>query len=111
MLSSPQPNFPVLDPHSGEFLGVATNQSVAKAMRDGYWNKYISEIMQHARNIPKIALNAPLLEAQDKLVSASAQVVAVYDGLHFKGLISSSDIYRAFELLSQSGHPLRGMTA
>jgi Zn-dependent protease/predicted transcriptional regulator len=104
MLSSPQPNYPVLDPDSGELIGVATNSSVAQAMQAGEWNKYVTEVMQHARSIPKIALNAPLVEAQDKLASASAQVVAVYDGLHFKGLISANDIYRVFQLVSKSGY-------
>ena len=104
MLSNPQPNYPVLDPDSGELMGVATNSSVAKAMQAGEWNKYVTDVMQHARSIPKIALNAPLVEAQDKLASASAQVVAVYDGLHFKGLISANDIYRVFQLLSKSGY-------
>ena len=34
---------------------------------------------------------------------ASSQVVAVYDGLHFRGLLTANDIYRVFRFLSQSG--------
>jgi Zn-dependent protease/predicted transcriptional regulator len=104
MLRSPQPNYPVLDPDNGDLMGVATHQSVSQAMQDGHWNRYITEIMQQARNIPRVSLNTPLLEAQDKLVAASAQVVAVYDGLHFKGLISANDIYRVFQFLSQNDY-------
>lgn len=107
MLGNPQPNFAVLDPYNGEFLGVASGAGVAQAMQRGEWHKRITEIMQHARNIPRIALNAPLDEVQDLLASASGQVVAVYDGLHFRGLITASDIYRVFRFLSQGGYAAR----
>ncbi len=107
MLGSPFPNYAVLDPHSGELLGVATHQAVAQAMQDGDWNLNITEIMHHARNIPRVTLHAPLLEVQDKLTSASSHVVAVYDGLHFKGLVSANDIYRVFQFLSQGGYAQR----
>jgi stage IV sporulation protein FB len=102
MLNSAQPNFAVLDPYNGEFLGVATSAGVAQAMQRGEWHQRITEIMHHARSIPKIALNAPLDEVQDLLSGASNPVVAVYDGLHFRGLITANDIYRVFRFLSQS---------
>jgi stage IV sporulation protein FB len=103
MISHPQPTFAVLDPDSGQFLGVATSGSVSLAMQKGQWHTRITEIMHHAKNIPTIALNATLDEVQDKLVGASTQVVAVYDGLHFRGVISANDVYRVFRFLSQSG--------
>jgi Zn-dependent protease len=103
MLTNPQPNFAVLDPYNGEFLGVATSRSVAQAMQRGEWHHYITEVMHHARNIPKIALNAPLAEVHDLLAGASHQVVAVYDGLHFRGLLTLQDISRVFYFLSRSG--------
>jgi Zn-dependent protease/CBS domain-containing protein len=108
MISHPQPNFAVLDPDSGQFLGVATSGSVSVAMQKGQWHKRITEIMHQAKHIPTIALTATLDEVQDKLAGASGQVVAVYDGFHFRGLISGNDIYRVFQFLSQSGtHPRR----
>lgn len=103
MLHSPQPHFAVLDPDSGQLLGVATSSGVAEAMQNGQWHNCITEIMQHARHVPTIALNASLDEAQDKLAGASSQVLAVYDGLHFRGLITANDIYRVFRFLSQNG--------
>lgn len=103
MLSNPQRNFAVLDSVSGQFLGVATSSGISQAMQQGQWHKHIIEIMQQARNIPRITLNAPLDEVQDKLASASSQVVAVYDGLHFRGLLTANDIYRVFRFLSQNG--------
>ena len=103
MLANPQPHFAVLDPDNGEFLGVATGQNVAAAMQQGLWHRRITDIMHHAQNIPRIALNTSLMEAQDKLAATSSQVVAVYDDLHFKGVITANDIYRIFRLMSQSG--------
>jgi stage IV sporulation protein FB len=104
MLSNPYPIFPVLNPDDGDLLGVASSSSVAQAMQEGHWYKNITEIMHPARLIPKISLNTPLIEAQEKLTGASSQVVAVYDGLHYKGLITANDIYRVFRFFSQSGY-------
>jgi len=103
LLSTPQANFAVLDSYNGEFLGVATSAGVAQAMQRGEWHRRITEIMQHARNIPRIALSAPLDEVHDLLAGASHQMVAVYDGLHFRGLITASDLQRVFYFLTRSG--------
>lgn len=107
MLSRPQPNYAVLDPVSGQLLGVATSQGVSEAMQRGQWHKQITDVMHHAKHIPTIALTATLDEVQDKLADASSQFVAVYDGLNFKGVITNNDIYRVFRFMSQGGHPLR----
>lgn len=53
--------------------------------------------MHQAKHIPTIALSATLDEVQDKLTEASTQFVAVYDGLHFKGVLTANDIYRVFD--------------
>lgn len=103
MIGVRRPDFAVLDPVSGQLLGVATRGNVAQAMERGLWSQRVSEIMQHARNIPTVALNAPLDEVQDKLTQTSSRIAAVYDGLHFHGLITLDDIYRAFRRLSQNG--------
>jgi Zn-dependent protease len=103
MMTSRQPDFPVLDPFTGQLLGVASHQSVAQAMEQGRWRSRIAEIMQQARTVPTIALTASLDEVQDKLAQTSSRVAAVYDGLHFRGLISMEDVYRVFEFLSRSG--------
>jgi CBS domain containing-hemolysin-like protein len=107
MLRTPQPDYAILDPDNGELMGVASSSSVAQAMEQGRWQQRITEIMQHARNIPRIALNAPLDEVQEKLAGASSQVAAVYDGLHFRGLITLNDIQRIFLFLSRNGQPVR----
>lgn len=104
MMSSPQSNFAVLDPDDGQFLGVATSGSISQAMQEGQWHRRITEIMHKAATIPTIALSATLDEVQDKLAEASTQFVAVYDGLNFKGVITTNDIYRVFHFLSQSGY-------
>lgn len=103
MLTSRQPDFAVLDPQTGQLLGVATGRSVAEAMEQGHWRKRVSDIMQQAGHVPVINLNATLDEAQDKLAANSNRVAAVYEGLHFRGLISMDDIYRVFNFLSKTG--------
>jgi len=107
MMSSRQSDFPVLDPISGQLLGVATSHNVARAMEQGRWRSGVVDIMQQARNVPTIALNASLDELQEKLVRTSSRVAAVYDGLYFRGLISLEDVYRVFQFLSQSGSSRR----
>jgi Zn-dependent protease len=103
MLTSRQPDFAVLDPQTGQLLGVATGRSVAQAMERGHWRKHITDIMQQARQIPVITVNATLDEVQDKMAQTSSRVAAVYEGLHFRGLISLEDIYRVFNFISNSG--------
>lgn len=103
MISNPQRNYAVLDPVNGQLLGVTTSDGVSEAMQRGQWHWRITEIMQQAKHIPTIALTASLAEVQDILTGASGQVVAVYDGLNFRGLITANDIYRVFRLSSQSG--------
>ncbi len=103
MMTNRQPDFPVLDPISGQLLGVASHRSVAQAMEQGRWRSRIVDIMQQARTVPTIALTASLDEVQDKLSQTSSRVAAVYDGLHFRGLISLEDVYRVFQFLSRGG--------
>jgi CBS domain-containing protein len=103
MMTSRQPDFPVLDPSTGQLLGVASHRSVAQAMEQGRWRSRIADVMQQARHVPTIALTATLDEVQDKLVQTSSRVIAVYDGLHFRGLVSLEDVYRVFQFLSRSG--------
>jgi len=107
MMSSRQADFAVLDPASGQLLGVTTSHNVARAMEQGRWRSGVVDIMQQARNVPTIALNASLDELQEKLVQTSSRVAAVYDGLYFRGLISLEDVYRVFQFLSQSGSSRR----
>ncbi|MCL4304111.1 MAG: site-2 protease family protein [Anaerolineae bacterium] len=103
MMTNRQPDFPVLDPATGQLLGVASHRSVAQAMEQGRWRSRIADIMQQARHVPTIALTATLDEVQDKLAQTSSRVIAVYDGLHFRGLVSLEDVYRVFQFLSRSG--------
>jgi Zn-dependent protease/CBS domain-containing protein len=103
MMTSRQPDLPVLDPFTGQLLGVASRRSVAQAMEQGRWRSRIADIMQQARHVPTIALTATLDEVQDKLAQTSSRVIAVYDGLHFRGLVSLEDVYRVFQFLSRSG--------
>jgi Zn-dependent protease len=101
MMNNNQPDFAVLDPLSRRLLGIASSGHVAHAMQEGRWFSRITEIMEHAQHVPTIALNASLDEAQEKLAETSSRVAAVYDGLHFQGLLSIEDIYRAFRFVSQ----------
>jgi Zn-dependent protease len=98
-----QAEFVVMDPVSGQFLGVVSPGNVSRALQQGQWFRRVSEIMQHARNVPTVALNTPLDEVQEKLGRTSSRVAAVYDGLYFRGLISLDDIYRMLRFLSRNG--------
>lgn len=109
MMTSRQPDFAVLDPTTGQLLGVATSHSVIQAMQQGRWRSRIGDIMQQARHVPVIALTATLDEVQEKLAQTSSRVAAVYDGLNFRGLISADDIYRVFQFLSQGSVTRRRM--
>ncbi len=102
MLQNSQSNYAVLDSISGQFLGAVTNQSISEAMQSGQWHTRITDIMYQASNIPKIETTTPLDEVQDKISATTGSVGAVYEGLHFKGLITSNDIYRVFRYLSQN---------
>jgi CBS domain-containing protein len=103
MFNQRQNDFVVLDPVSGQFLGVATSGNILQAAQQGQWYRRVSDIMQHARHIPAVAVSATLDEVQDKLAESSSRVVAVYDGLDFRGLIAVEDIYRMIRFLSQPG--------
>lgn len=74
MLRSPQPNFPVLDSISGQFVGVATSQRVSQAMQTGQWHQRITGIMYQAHHIPCITLTTPLDEVQDRLGQGTSPV-------------------------------------
>jgi Zn-dependent protease len=101
MMGIYEPDLVVLDPHSGQLLGVASRSRILQALRQGQWYQRITDIMQHAQHIPVVAITATLDEVQDKLGQTSGQVAAVYDGFKFKGLISMNDVYRVFKILSQ----------
>lgn len=109
VMSSYQSNFAILDPASGQLLGVATSGNVAQAMAQGQWHRRITEIMQHVQNVPVVALNTRLDEVQGELVQTSNRVAAVYDGLDFRGLISLEDIHRIFQFLPRSGFTPQGV--
>lgn len=109
VMSSYQSNFAILDPASGQLLGVATSGNVAQAMAQGQWHRRITEIMQHGQNVPIVALDTQLDEIQEKLVQSSGRVAAVYDGLNFRGLISLEDIHRVFQFLPRSGFTPQGV--
>lgn len=101
-----RPNVVVMDPHSGQFLGVVSSGNIARALQRGQWFHRVSDIMQHAGTVPTVNLNTPLDEVQEKLGQASSRIAAVYDGLHFRGLITLDDIYQKLRYLSGKG-PVR----
>lgn len=101
MMGLNRPELAVLDPASGQLLGVASRRAVMQALGRGQWYRDVSEIMQQARTIPVVAVTAPLDEVQDTLTRSSSRVAAVYDGLAFRGLITPDDIARMFRFLSQ----------
>ena len=103
MGQSHQANFAVLDPIDGQLLGVTSGHRVARALAQGDRYADVTAIMQQAQSIPRVGLNATLDEVQTKLEETSNRVAAVYDGLNFRGLVSSEDIYRVFQFLSRRG--------
>jgi len=94
-----QSNFAVLDPLSGRLLGFINSGHIAQAMAQGEWYRRVAEVMQHVGNVPVVGFNAGLDEVQEKLAQTSHRVAAVYEGLHFRGLISLDDIARIFRFL------------
>jgi Zn-dependent protease/predicted transcriptional regulator len=104
-----RPDFAVLDPITGQLVGIATGHNIRRAVMQGKWYHRVADIMQHARGVPIVAFNAPLDEVQEKLIQTSSRVAAVYDGMHFRGLITIDDIYRAFQFLSRKGIVSPGM--
>ncbi len=100
ILSARQPEVAVLNPVNGNLMGVASRHKIMQAMQAGQWYRRITEIMEQTRHIPQVALSTPLDEVQEKLAQTSSHMAAVYDGLHFKGVITLDDIYRVFTILS-----------
>jgi Zn-dependent protease len=99
MAKNYQSNFAVLDPLSGRLIGFISSSHITQAMAQGEWYRRVTEIMQHIGNVPIVGFNAGLDEVQEKLAQTSFRVAAVYDGLHFRGLISLDDIARIFRFL------------
>jgi Zn-dependent protease len=98
-----RPNFAIVDPDSGELLGVASSSDVERAVQRGEWQRGMTEVMQPVRGVPAVTLNTTLAEVQDKLAEASSRIAAVYDGQLFRGLISLEDVQRVFQFLSHNG--------
>ncbi|MBN1218197.1 MAG: site-2 protease family protein [Anaerolineae bacterium] len=99
VMGSYQANFPVLDPTNGQLLGFTTNRKVAQAMAQGQGQQPLTEVMQPVHNVPVVGFYARLDEVLEKLAETPQRVAAVYDGLHFRGLISLEDIQRVFQFL------------
>jgi len=81
-------------------VGVASRGRVMRALQAGQWHQHITAVMEPARHIPRVAPSTPLDEVQEKLAQTSSRIAAVYDGWHFKGLITRDDIYRVFSVLA-----------
>jgi Zn-dependent protease/CBS domain-containing protein len=96
-------DFAVVDPYSRQLLGVVSNSDVTQAVERNQWYSLMSEIMRPAGQVPRVTLNTPLLELQDKLEDGSSHVAAVYDGPFFQGLISLEDVRRVFQFLARGG--------
>ena len=107
MSRNQQSDYAVLDPTNGQLLGVTSGGRVARALSEGHRAIGVTEIMQHARHVPRVALTATLDEVQTKLETTSNRVAAVYDGLNYRGLISAEDIQRAFQFLINQRAALR----
>jgi Zn-dependent protease/CBS domain-containing protein len=102
-----RPDVVVMDPQTGNFLGVVTNGNIARALQRGQWFRRVSDIMEPAQNLPVVTLTTPLDEVQEQLGQASSQMAAVYDGLHFRGLIGVDDIVRVLQRLSPGNSSTR----
>jgi Zn-dependent protease/CBS domain-containing protein len=100
-----RPDFAVIDPLGRQLVGVATADDIARAMERGRWSVTVGNIMRPASEVPAVNFNTPLSEVHDKLTSVSTRVAAVYEGLHFRGLISLDDISRVFRFVSRGGVP------
>lgn len=88
VLSSPVPDFPVVD--AGRVIGVVTRTDVMRALAAGEDESFIASIMR--RNVPCVGADAPLDEVGRKMVERNTPLVAVFDGERYLGLVSHSDI-------------------
>ncbi|RME74038.1 MAG: site-2 protease family protein [Chloroflexi bacterium] len=107
LMGTPRPHFVVMDPTTGQLLGVANRGQIMRAIQSGQWFYPIADIMDQARSIPVVAVSDPLDEVQDVLTRTASPIAAVYDDLHFRGLITPDDIYRLFRLLSEQSRGSR----
>jgi Zn-dependent protease/predicted transcriptional regulator len=96
-LYSHQNSFPVM--LGGALIGVIRRHDIRLALERGKSHATVAEIMDD--DVPRIEIDAGLDEAQEQLLQSRNQVAAVYEGVHFMGLLSFEDIERAFQMLGR----------
>lgn len=90
LVRTTQSEFPVLDP-DGRLAGVLTRTAILRALQENDRIRPVAELM--TRDIPGVALDAPLEQALDHLAVAQAPAVAVTDRAgHVLGFITRENL-------------------
>ena len=97
VMESYQSDFPVLD-LSGQFAGVLTQAALITAMRDHGQEGRIVDVMVPAAQVPVCNPRVDLATVWETMARDGSRVVAILDGPHFVGLITSDDITRMIHL-------------
>lgn len=95
LLMSYQNDFAVL--FGTSLVGVIRRADILKALQAGRHNDYVTTILN--RNVPKAQIDQTLDEVRDLMAESEQNLVAVYDGERYLGLISMDDLAEAYTLL------------
>ena len=98
IMNSYQTDYPVLDLGSN-FVGVLTRARLIYALKQTGPEARIGDVMKAADEIPTLAPDASLAEVWEQIASSGSRVVAIKEGPHFLGLITTDDISEVFQVM------------
>lgn len=94
ILTSYQPDFAVMQARN--LIGIVTRNDVLEALGSAPGDTFVTEIMR--REFLKVDANQSLSEVRQAMVEKDTQIVAVYEGANYLGLVSLEDITEAFAI-------------
>jgi predicted transcriptional regulator len=94
LLTSYQPDFAVMQ--GGSLLGIVTREEVARALAEGRGDAYVTMVMR--RDVVRVGADDSLDYVRQVMTERNTRVVAVYDGEHYRGLVSIEDIVEALQV-------------
>lgn len=95
LLTSYQPDFAVLQ--AGKLLGIVRRDDVLKSLADETKDQYVQEIME--REVIHVPYDMPVDEARELMGREKVEVVAVYAGNAYLGLINLDDLAEAYTII------------
>jgi len=99
LMTSYQPDFAVL--HKGRLAGVVTREDVLRWLAESpsLYDVYVTEVMREEPQVTRVPAEMPLDEVTRTMEEKQTRLVAVFDGEHYLGLVSSEDIAEAQAVL------------